>query len=283
MGLKEVATGRSDVFRVHPSILSEKEGWNVRDYSSAANEAHIEQIAQATFYSGTEGFPPIIIWTEGENYYISDGHCRWRGFMRAIARGADIKSCLVMTEGRGTNESDRKFSQIGRNSGKPLEPGELSEAVKGLLSFGWSVEDIAKKSGRSIPAINAIIDLLETPPSVQKLVASGRISQTQALATVRARGNEEGARTLEAAVNHAADEGKDRATAKDVAAVTAPTGAPVGVVRQSASHKLAMLKELFEATGENEIEFDDEDAAEGWRCIRMKSTVWKKIADILDV
>ena len=82
------------------------------------------------------------------------------------------------------------------------------------MGYGWTVADIAAKTGKSAASINAALDLQGAPPEVQRLVASGRVSPTLAAQTVK-RDGEQATAVLTNAVDHAAQRAKERATQRD--------------------------------------------------------------------
>jgi hypothetical protein len=83
------------------------------------------------------------------------------------------------------------------------------------VGYGWTVADIAAKTGKSAASINAALDLQGAPPEVQKLVASGRVSPALASSIVN-RDGEDATAALANAVDHAAQRGKERATQRDI-------------------------------------------------------------------
>ena len=111
---------------------------------------------------------------EGDRIYVSGGHCRLAARL--------YKTTL-----------------------------ELGATYKRLVGYGWTVADIAAKTGKSAASVNAALDLQGAPPEVQRLVASGRVSPTLAAQTVK-RDGELATAVLANAVDHAAQRGKERAT-----------------------------------------------------------------------
>lgn len=213
--LKELASKRSDIFYVDPRELHVKEGWNARSPDDPENKSHVLALSQSIAEVGV--LEPLTVYRENERIWISDGHCRWAAAMLAIENGAEIRTVPVKSEGREANEADRVFSQIVRNAGKPLTTFEQGAVFKRLVGYGWTVDEIAKKAGKSPSAINAALDLQGASPAVQKLVVSGRVSATLAATTVRREGGN-AEKVLHDAVDAATQEGKAKATARHVGA-----------------------------------------------------------------
>lgn len=214
INIKTVATGRSDVYRLPPELILIKEDWNSRNDNDPENEAHIEALTTSIMEVGVK--QPLTVYQDDGKFYVSDGHCRIKAVMRAIERGAEIKSVPVMTEERYSSEADRVFSQIVRNGGKPLAPIEQGRVFKKLLGFGWTVADIAKRSGINAQWVREILELQASAVEIQEMVSTGRISSTLAIQTLRTDGD--GAvEVLTDAVKTAEAQGRTRATKKHVA------------------------------------------------------------------
>lgn len=244
--IKELALKRSDIFYVDPRVLKIKDGWNARSADDPANRAHVTELADSIAQVGVQ--EPLTVYYENAQIWVSDGHCRLAATLFAINKGADIKAIPVKTEGRAANEADHVFSQIIRNAGKPLTPFEAGTVYKRLVGYGWTVEQIALKSGKSKASIDAALDLQGAPVQVQKLVASGRVSATLATETLKKEGATKATKTLNDAVDVAAQKGKARATKADIG--EAP------VTKLTAAGKLARIREIVDEAGE--IENDSE-------------------------
>ena len=243
--LKEIAKGRSDIFYIDPRELQVKAGWNCRDLTQAENKAHILELKESISLIGVVS--PLTVFREDSKIYVSDGHCRLAAALMAIGEGVPIESVPVKTEGRAANEADYVLRQI--LDGKPKTAFELGGVCKRLLGFGWTVSDIATRSGKSVAAINASLDLQGAPIEVQKMVASGRVSPTLAAKTVKAEGN--GAtETLTKAIDHATQRGKGKATARDI-----------GNEPKARTSKLALAADIVERAFDNELDADDDNVA----------------------
>ncbi|TDW21050.1 ParB-like chromosome segregation protein Spo0J [Rhizobium azibense] len=213
INIKTVATGRSDVYRMPPDEIHIKDEWNSRNDADPENEAHIEALAVSIMEVGVK--QPLTVYQDGGKFFVSDGHCRIKAVWRAIERGAEIKSVPVMTEERYSSEADRVFSQIVRNSGKPLAPIEQGRVFKRLLAFGWTVADIAKRSGINAGWVKELLELQASAVEIQDMVSTGRISSTLAIQTLRTDGEKAG-EVLAGAVATAEAQGRTRATKKHI-------------------------------------------------------------------
>lgn len=215
-GIKDIALGRSDIYRLAPHDVHVKDGWNSRETNDPANAEHIDNLARSIAEVGVK--ESLTVYWEDGKAWISDGHCRHAATLRAMKfYGADIKSIPVKTEDRYTNEADRVFSQIVRNSGKQLTPFEQGKVFVRLLDFGWTEKDIATKSGRSQTWVTECLRLQAQPEAVKSMVRSGVVSASLANSVAKQSGGDsETVDTLNHAVETAKAAGKSRATAKHV-------------------------------------------------------------------
>src|SRR6266403_1624499 len=110
-GIKSLAEGRSDIFKVDPRKLHVKPSWNGRDFNDPLNIEHVDMLARSITAIGVKE-PLTVVWEDGKAWLV-DGECRLRGALRAIEiYQAPLKTIPVKTEERGSNDADRLFSQI---------------------------------------------------------------------------------------------------------------------------------------------------------------------------
>jgi len=260
--LKGIAQRRNDIFYVDPLELQVKAGWNCRDLSQPENQAHVRELAASIAEVGV--LTPLVVFRGDNKIYVSDGHCRLAAALYCIHElKVPIAAVPVKTEGREANEADYALRQI--LDGKPKTAFELGQVCKRLVGFGWSVEKIAKSSGKSVAAINTALDLQGAPIQVQKMVESGRVSPSLAAKEVRAKGS--GAtEALSQAIDHAAARGSGKATARDMG----------GEAKTSRVNKLAYVGEIMERA-------DIEDGGPGHTRITMTDTDWAALQKLLDI
>jgi ParB/RepB/Spo0J family partition protein len=212
-GISDIALGRAGLFLISPADLRIQPGLNsrVKDFDPA-DEEDLALSRSVAEYGVKQ--PLTIHWREGAAW-ITDGHRRYGAVMHAIATGAEIKSVPVQSEGQYATEADRVFSQIVRNSGKPLQPIEQARVFKKLIDLGWHEKGIATKAGLTRQRVVDLLNLQAAPREVVAMVEAGEVSATLASQTIKAEG--EGAtEKLVSAVTTAKAAGKSRATAKHV-------------------------------------------------------------------
>lgn len=214
-GIADLASGRSDLYRIDPRVLVVKEGWNCRDVDFDPENADDLALALSIGATGVKE-PLTVTWQDGQAV-ITNGHRRRAAALYAIEHfGAEIATVPVRTEDRHTSEADHVFSMIVRNSGKPLSPIEQGRVFKRLVDLGWTEADIAKKSGLSTVWVRQLLELQAAPATVTDLVKEGKVSATLAAERLKkSKGDgEKVAEELAEAVEKAKAEGKERATAK---------------------------------------------------------------------
>jgi ParB/RepB/Spo0J family partition protein len=209
--LKDLAASRGTLMNFDPRKLEVKKGLNSRDGSAADNLEHIEWLAQSIAEEGVK--TPLVVFQEGDHVYVADGHCRLAAVQLAISRGVNIETIPCIPEPRGTNGVDRVLSQVIYNSGKQLTPLELGANFKKALALGGTVENIAKRVGKSVSYVGQMIDFQAAPAEVHELVKNGKVSATTAAKVVRQEGAEAATEKLKKTI----EKKGGKITAKDIA------------------------------------------------------------------
>lgn len=197
---------------------------------------HIRGIAESIKATGYLRSEPFTIRMVADTAEVVNGNCRYAACQIALAEGAELLTVPCMLEAPGTTEADRVANMVLANSGLKHSPLEMTEAVKRMLSYGWSESQIAARWGKSRQYITNLLDLAGAAPDVQQAIANGTVSATQAIKLIRSEGADAGA----VIARVAAKTGKAHVTARDMkptvtvrAPATKPTPAapvPVGLV-----------------------------------------------------
>lgn len=222
--LKDLAKSRAALLNFDPRLLKVKQGLNARNLDTPDNREHVEWLAASIAQEGVKN--PLVVFTEGDDVFVADGHCRLAATLLAIDRGADIVTVPCVPESRGTNDVDRVLAQNIYNSGKQLSPIEQGVNFKKAIALGASTAQISGRVGKSIGYINQMISFQSAPVEVHRLVSDGAVSATLAAKVIREDGATKGLEKIKKAVDTAKEAGKTRATAKHVAApqpTTVPT------------------------------------------------------------
>jgi len=195
--LKHLAVQKKDGFKrgdkcisVDPRLLVERPGFNGRDYTRAEVIEQIEKFAQ--MYANGQYVPPLLVYVnENDEPEVVEGHCRRRGAMLAISRGADIKflDCVSFVG----NDAERVEVMIRSAEGLPLTPLEIALGYMRLSRFGYSNSDIANSMKKTVSHVEQMMILATANADVQALVRSGAVAASTAIDMVRQHGERAGA------------------------------------------------------------------------------------------
>jgi ParB/RepB/Spo0J family partition protein len=282
-GIKEIAKGRSDQYRLSPYDLNTKDGWNVREQDF--NEDDPEDIALAQSIAEVGVKQALAVYWEDGKAYVSDGHRRRAAALVAIEKfGADKDMTVpVVAENRNADEAERVFSMIVRNSGKPLSPLEQGMVFRRLMGLGWSDSIIAKKAGISRVHVSNLIALSDAPKALTNMVREGAVSATLAITTLnKHKGDAKAASTeLKEAVKEAKKAGKTRATAKHVRkAAEKKTPKEKAAPRVDLKAELKSLLTAHPLTSPDGLTIPDRDDI---YLIPVTVEQWGRIRELLDI
>lgn len=259
-GLASLAEGRRDILAIDPHKLTIKPNWNMRDMNDPANIEHVDMLALSIKEVGVKE-PLTVVWEDGKAY-VTNGHCRLLGAMRAIeVYKADIKTVPVKSEDRATNEVDHLFSQQLLNSGKPYSQMEQAKLFKRILDMGWQQGDIAKRAGISASRVSQILGYLTHPESVKAMVVAGNVSSSLAAKTVAELGPTAAEKALKQGLETAKQQGSTKVKPSHI------TGEP----------RVNLKKLVRDALKESDIN-DSSDVV----IIRMVESDYAAIIDAID-
>lgn len=186
-------------------------GYNIRE----ADEQHVEYFAQC--WESGQPIPALTVIpdADGKRIKILDGQHRYLGALRAIERGVPIAriECKDFTG----DEADKIAFMVSSSQGKQLDPLERAKAYVRLKGFGWTNEEIANKVGRSVSDVQMHLSLGDVPDAIKQRINAGQISYANAVAVAREHGDD-AVNVIDAAVEEAKAQGKDKVTAKTLKA-----------------------------------------------------------------
>src|SRR5882757_2337104 len=271
MAIKDVSAGRSDLYRVDPTLIKVKADWNSRDLTDAVNAIHIAELKASIKEIGVK--KPLVCYMEDNIVYVSDGHCRLAAVNHLLLEGVEIKTVPVLVEDRFSNEADRIFSQIVHNQGKPLTGIEQAKVFKRLIDLGWAQKDIALKAGLSGGRVSQLLELLTLPVVLQKFITDGKASASMVLSTFKKHNGDVALTVAEltGAVAVAAEQGRKRAMPKD-------TEDGEGKAKASSNNLKRHLKALIEASYANGNVDDSEDMV----TLSITENDWAVLMEMID-
>lgn len=238
---------KTDLFKIDPRLLREDPGFNERDYDDPKVEAHIEGFAAA--YQEGRYVPPLLVRTDGDSVLVVEGHCRRRGALRAIERGAK-GLMLAATEFKGS-DADRVSVMLRSADGLPLQVLGQAKGYLRLVRMGLSNAEVAKEVGRTPARVEQLLILATANMDVQQLVKSEQVSADAAIEAVRMY-RERAGEHLQALLGKAKQEGKVKVTK----GALRPKALPPKVVTRVVSSVDALIAGFDRSTRRQLAEFE---------------------------
>lgn len=168
---------RSDIYSIDPRTITIKEGYNPRiDFDLPELIASIRENGVLV--------PIRIRRTRDGVNILTDGERRYRAVMQLIDEGTPILSIPCLLE-KATSDAEVLLNAVLANTGKPFTALEESDAYRRFLAWGWSVEQLAQRLGKSVSTVRNSLALLDAAPAVIEALQDGAISKSEAVAVVR--------------------------------------------------------------------------------------------------
>jgi ParB family transcriptional regulator, chromosome partitioning protein len=178
--------------------------------------AAIEALAESIRASGL--VQPVAVRPTGQpgRYELLAGERRWRA-----ARLAGLERIPALV--RDADERERlELALVENLVREDLNAIEVARACASLLEdFGQTHAELARRLGRSRPAVSNLVRLLELPAEVQRMVVDGRLSEGHARAVLGA----DGARARRQLAERIAAEGLSVRQSEALARAAAPAKA----------------------------------------------------------
>ncbi len=136
----------------------------------------LEELAESIKSQGI--LQPILVARDGEKYILIAGERRLRASKIA---GLDRIPAIVLPE-KPSQEQLVFLALVENLQREDLDPVEEAEAYRTLAEkFGMTQEEIARKVGKSRPAIANALRLLKLPPAVKELLRNRKITTGHAI------------------------------------------------------------------------------------------------------
>lgn len=227
--IKDGEVRRADAIKVRLEDLHGEPGFNLRTEGDAL-ESSINALAQFIADGGV--IPALEIRPrDAGGVWVVDGHRRRRALLKLDQAGLlprlpskedpqilEFWVDVRMFEG---SDADRVARIISSQENEKLSPLELAEGYKRLKAFGWTVDQIAKKVGKTRQHVEQVVTVGNANSDVQNLVAAGHVSATTAAQVVREHGDGAG-KVLDAELQKAQASGKRKVTAGTMKGPTIP-------------------------------------------------------------
>lgn len=184
-----------EILLVDPRVIKVVNGWNARiDFTD--DDGLYESIKEHGVMEA------LRIKKNGTSLELVSGERRLRAVMQAISDGIDIKSVPVKVIAKNADDCELFITDFNDNiHHKPLSPIEEAGAFRRMIDlWGMSVQDISKKTGRSISHIRNRLELDNASPEVKAAVMAGDIPVAKAQEIVKIQGTDEQKDALDLAV-----------------------------------------------------------------------------------
>lgn len=206
--LKQHSQGRSDIFRIDPSLIEENDGYNVRrDYGD------VKELEKSIEANGV--IQPLAVEQKEGKIILVRGHRRLRAIRSLLAQGKVVQHVPVQSV--RFNDEARALDLILSNDGKPLNQIEQGEAFERLVELGLAPKQIAEKTGKTQAHISNCRKGASAPQEVKDYVAAGKISASEVIKLQRVYEDDEKlVRKVRQLISKAEDSGKEKVTGKTI-------------------------------------------------------------------
>ena len=120
---------------------------------------------------------PVLVRSVGDGYELIAGERRWRAAKRAGLQ--TIPAIVRETEDAGSLEQ-ALVENLHRDDLNPLEEAAAYQQL--IEDFGLTQEKVAARVGKSRSAVSNTLRLFQLPPTVQRMVGEGLLSEGHARA-----------------------------------------------------------------------------------------------------
>lgn len=187
---------------------------------------------------------PIKGYNKDDKFILTDGENRVRAVLALIAEGVEIKSIPALTEDKTANEGERLLTQILSNSGVPFTKREQGRVMKRLLSYGWAIEDIARKTGFKVGYVNECLLIQGAEPAVVELLENKTVAESTVIHAIKTEGVDGALPVIQEAMEVAKSEGKDKVSERHVKQVQQKKTAVVLTPEEEAAKREDLLTQL---------------------------------------
>ena len=115
---------------------------------------------------------PIVVRSDGDRYVLVAGERRLRA-MKQLGR-PEVAAVIRSETDAATNLTEALVENLQREDLSPLEEAAAYQEL--LEEYGMTHEDIAGRVGKSRSTVTNTLRLLQLPPAIQHMVASGDLS-----------------------------------------------------------------------------------------------------------
>jgi len=173
---------KTDLFRVDPKLIDEEEGFNLRNYEDPDVIEQIEGFADS--YAKGRYVPPLVVRTTVDGRIVPvEGHCRRRGALLAIERGAELAyvDCVSFRGG----DTEQIQVMLRSSEGLKLKPLEVAMGYLRLSRMGHTNAAIADSMRKTAARVEQMLLLATANHDVHELVQANAVTANVAIEAVR--------------------------------------------------------------------------------------------------
>lgn len=170
---------------VDPSLLKVDKSFNAR---LSYDGEDFDQLKASIKENGVQD-PLKVKRDEEGNYQVLDGHRRSLAVQALLKEGVEVGFVPVIKARKTENEEDAILDLIIQNDGKPLNLIEEGIVFRRLEKKGYSVQEIAQKTGRTAVKVRNGILAASAPKKVHDYVGQGKIASTTVMQLMQEMGD----------------------------------------------------------------------------------------------
>lgn len=234
---RDGAIKRGEANAVRLEDIHERPGFNIiRDYDSPKYQEDVDALVAYLEAGGTVEALEVIPRAEG-GVWVVQGHTRRFAYRKMDERGTlprtpnkdnpKILEAWIPVKPFVGNDAEQLLRQATSTKRAEVDALGLGRVYNKLLGFGWTVQQIAERSGDKVATIQRILTLASGNTDVHQMVKAGEVMPTIAAQMVREHGDAAGP-VLQQALVVAKANGKTRVTA----AVLKPKRIPEALVER---------------------------------------------------
>lgn len=222
--LTDLGHGKLDCPKLDPRDVIIRKGFNYRDTSTEAAEAHIQWLMGSIKEIGVQ--EPIRVEFADGKAYLVNGECRllacqrlWKEGVKVPYKEGGFGPPLIPAIQKSGDEAEILAASMVANGSLPPSKLEFGAAAARLEAFGWPKEKIALyipphiglKGAKAIRFVTEAVDLHQAPIAVKEAVRNGvdgvKVTDSLALSAVR-KSREKAPEIIKEAVDQAKAKGE---------------------------------------------------------------------------
>lgn len=172
---KEDEVSTSKIFHIPINLIDVEDGFNTR---LSYGTEKFNELRESIKANGVRQPIRVIPHPKSKGrYLLRSGHRRMKAVEMLLKAGVEVKKVPAFISYKETPE-EALLDTITSNDGKPLENIELGLTFERLLNYGWTVKQIAEKTGYNENKVYFCVSLTKVPKKYHSMMADGRIQDS---------------------------------------------------------------------------------------------------------